>query len=104
MAAPVLGVAVPEAPLAVVAASRVSPPEEARRPVFEDVAEMERLTLARAEAFVDPVADPVEACDEEWPDEGTKEAGPEAAAADSARGVMPRKDKELPDRDPSLSN
>ena len=97
---------VPEA-VAVVAASRVSPPDEARRPVFEEVADMERWTLRwpPAAALVEPVAvEPLEACDEEWPDEGTKEAGPEVAAADSARGVIPRNDNELPDRDPSLSN
>lgn len=96
---------VPEA-VAVVAASRVSPPDEARRPVFEEVADMERWTLRwpPAAALVEPVAvEPLEACDEEWPDEGTKEAGPEVAAADSARGVIPRNDNELPDRDPSLS-
>ena len=93
--------------VAVVAASRVSPPEEARRPVFEEVEEMERWTLRwpAAAVLVEPVAvEPLEACDEEWPDVGTKEAGPEAAAADSARGVIPRNDNELPDRDPSLSN
>ncbi len=33
---------------AVMAASRVSPPDEARRPVFDDVAEMERWTLRGA--------------------------------------------------------
>lgn len=56
--------AAPEA-LALEAASRVSPPDDARRPVFDDVAEMERWTLRCPEAaFVEPVPDPVEACDE----------------------------------------
>ena len=51
--------AVPEA-LAVVAASRVSPPEEARRPVLDEVAEMERWTLRGAEALVEPVPEAVD--------------------------------------------
>ena len=96
--------AAPEA-LALEAASRVSPPDDARRPVFDDVAEMERWTLRcpEAEAFVEPVPEPVEACDE-WVDEGTNEAGPDVTAAASGREGTPRNDKELPDRDPSLSN
>lgn len=54
----------PEA-LALVAASRVSPPDDARRPVFDDVAEMERWTFLCPEAaVVEPVPEPVDACDE----------------------------------------
>ena len=86
-------------PEAFVAASRVSPPDDARRPVFDDVAEMERCTPLCPDALVDPAPDPVDAC--EPPDVGTSDAGPEAAAA-SVRGAL--NDKELPDREPSLSN
>lgn len=92
--------AAPEA-LALDAASRVSPPDDARRPVLDDVAEMERCTLLWPEALDDPAVDPVEACEVEWPEAGTRDAGPEAAADASVRGA--RSDNELPDREPSLS-
>ena len=94
--------AAPEA-LALVAASRVSPPDDARRPVLDEVAEIERWTLRWPPvALTETVAVP-DPDWEEWPEEGT-EAGPEAAAAVSVRGGTPRNDNELPDRDPSLSN
>ena len=97
------------AELAVVAvASRVSPPDDARRPpaVLLDVVEMERCTLRwPPPPLAEPAADVVdEACEDEWPDDGTRDDGPDATAADSVRGGIPRSDKELPDRDPSLSN
>jgi hypothetical protein len=94
--------AAPEA-LALVAASRVSPPDDARRPVLDEVAEIERWTLLWPPvALTETVAVP-DPDWEEWPEEGT-EVGPEAAAAVSVRGGTPRNDNELPDRDPSLSN
>ena len=97
--------AVPDA-LAVLAASRVSPPDDARRPVFEDVAEIDLCTFRWADAaFVELVAEVVDdACDDVCPDVGTNEAGPDATAVVSTRGGMARNDKELPDLEPSLSN
>lgn len=103
LAAAAADVAVAPEALAFVAASRVSPPDDARRPPgLDEVAEMDRWTLRCPDALVEPVVDPVDACDE-WPDEGTREVGPDATA-DSVRGGTPRSDKELPDRDPSLSS
>ena len=56
--------ATPEA-LALVADLRVSPPNDARRLVFDEVAEMERWTFLCPEAaVVEPVPEPVDACDE----------------------------------------
>lgn len=85
--------------LAFAAASRVSPPDDARRPVLDDVADTERCTFLCPEALDEPAVDPVEAC--EPPEAGTSDAGPEAAAV-SVRGA--RSDSELPDREPSLSS
>ena len=93
--------AAPEA-LALVAASRVSPPEDARRPVLDDVADIDRWTLRWPEALTETVAVPDPDWDE-WPEDGTED-GPDAAVAASVRGGTPRNDNELPDLDPSLSN